>query len=449
MGRSGGGGRSGGDGFSGGFSGGSRSTGGFSGGNRGGGRSYPRSSQGGSPYRGGGFGGFGGFGGMGGFFGGLPTIFAPRINIGSSGNPAPGGASSPYATPYDPQETPGPSSPYASADGAPTPGAPLTGGSGGPSAPSAGVPGGAAPGGPASKSGCGMAFIIVAAIALVLLIFASFGGGCSSDDIARSTVAREALPADAALVTPYYTDADGDWIRTPRALEDGLSRFHDQTGVWPYVYILPNGTAASTEQLAQYADELYGELFDDEAHFLLVFCDDGHGSFNAGYAVGSQAKTVMDSEAVAVLADYLDRYYNDQSLSEEQIFSKAFADTGTRIMTVTKSPLVPLAVCAAVVIVAIVIALIVKRRRDQRERESQRMEQILSTPLDTFGDQETENLARKYESAAEAASAQPGPDGRFGDPAADAAAARYEAAAPGSTPDAADGTIPSTKGPDA
>ena len=500
MGRSGGGGRGGSGGFGGGFSGGSRSTGGFSGGNRGGGRSFPRSSRSGSPYRGGpggGFGGLGGLGGFGGLFGGLPAIFAPRININSPADasptqqPASPGAPSPYATPYGaptsndsptPIGTPSHAAPAPGAGashvgdphgGAPSatapaiPGAPSSAALGisaafgtssssapGPGAPSAPGPGGpaspspVAPGGPgSSRGGCGMAFIIVAAIALALLIFATLGGGCSSDDVTRSSVEREPLPQGAALVTPYYTDADGDWIRTPRALEDGMRRFYDETGVWPYLYILPNGTSASTEELAQYADRLYEELFTDDAHFILVFCDDGNGSFNAGYAVGSQAKTVMDAEAVSVLADYLDRYYRDQGLSEEQIFSKAFADTGARIMTVTKSPVVPLAICAAVIVAVIAIALLIKRQRDQRERESQRMEQILNAPLEKFGDHETESLARKYESA-NAANAPSAATSSTTAPGAAASAPPAPAPPAASHPDAPD-TASSTKGPDA
>lgn len=475
MGRSSGGGRSGGGGF-GGFSGGGRSSGGFSGGRRSGGRSLGSSPRGGSPYRGGGFGGL---------FGGFPTIFAPRINIGggTTAPPAqqpypqqPGAGQSPYATPYadgapyaaDPQAgAPGsPANPAGAGYGAPanaTPGA-NPAGYGTPSGPNGPASPGSPGAGSASKSGCGVAFIIVAAIALALLIFGAFGGGCSADSITRSSVEREALPADAALVTPYYTDEDGDWIRTPRALEDGLRQFHDETGVWPYVYILPNGTAASTEQLAQMADRLYGELFDDEAHFLLVFCDDGDGSFNAGYAVGSQAKTIMDDEAVAVLADYLDRYYQDQSLSEEQIFSRAFADTGERIMTVTKSPVVPLAIAAVVIIAIAAVVIIVKRNRDQRERESRRMEQILNTPLEKFGDTAAEDLAAKYESApapstaanaatptpstgaSAAAPATPTPTAPTPDAPAPAAAQAPGGATP--TPDAGAPT-PGTKGPDA
>ena len=88
----------------------------------------------------------------------------------------------------------------------------------------------------------------------------------------------------------------------------------------PYVYILPNGESTSVSDLKSRAEALYPQLFSDEGHFLLVFCDDGRGGYNCGYTVGSQAKTVMDDEAVSILADYLDRYYNDSSVSEEESF---------------------------------------------------------------------------------------------------------------------------------
>ena len=197
--------------------------------------------------------------------------------------------------------------------------------------------------------------------------------------------------------TAYYTDADGSWIRSPSELERGLRSFYEDTGVQPYVYILPNGESTSVSELTGRAEKLYPELFTDEGHFLLVFCDDGYGSFHCGYTVGSQAKTVMDDEAIGILADYLDRYYSDRSVSEEEIFSLAFEKTGERIMTVTRSPVVPVAVCIAVVVVAVLVFITLKKRREQREREQKRAEEILKTPLEKFGDQEVEDLAKKYE----------------------------------------------------
>ena len=224
--------------------------------------------------------------------------------------------------------------------------------------------------------------------------FFSDGSGGS---ITASTVAREALPANAVTETGYYTDADGDWIHNESELVSGLKQFYRETGVQPYVYILPNGESTSVPDLKSRAEALYPQLFTDEAHFLLVFCDDGRGGYNCGYTVGSQAKTVMDNEAVSILADYLDRYYNDSSVSEEEIFSNAFAKTAKRIMTTTKSPVVPIAVsCAAVVVIALII-FAGQKRREAKERQRQADEKMWSTPLESFGTDEAAERAKKYE----------------------------------------------------
>ncbi len=347
MGRSGGGFSGGGSGgFSGGFSGGGRSIGGFGGGSSRGGRSSAPSSG----YRGGFRGGFG-------LPFGMPFIInSPRYETNYNGG-----------SPSDPNS--GNSRP------------PQQGGSG---------------------CGCIVTAIAVIFIAAIITIILSTGiGGCSSDEVRSSTVERTPLAAGNVIETEYYTDASYDWIRDSAAMEAGLRRFYEETGVQPYVYILPNGTTQSSSQLSVYADELYDQLFDDEGHFLLVFCDTGYGNWNAGYAVGSQAKTILDDEALGILRDYLDRYYNDYSISEEEIFSNAFAATGERIMTVTPDPTVPIMIIVAVVIIVIIIALIIRSRMAQREREKQRMQDILNTPMEKFGDKDVEDLAAHYEKSRE------------------------------------------------
>ena len=354
MGRSGGGGGGfggGGGGFgglSGGFGGGGFSSGGFSGGNQGGGRSA-------GPFGGGGLGGGPSGGPMhhGGFGGFHMPVFIPTPTFRRTG-----------------------------------------GGSGGPGG-SSGGPGGSGGG----LGGCLVALLVVVVLAVIIGLLpscTSCSSGGSSSSIAKSTVERTALPASASEDTGFYTDLDGDWIHDAGLLEEGLEQFFEDTGVRPYVYILPNGETTSISELTARAEELYRELFDDGAHFLLVFCDNDQGGYNCGYCVGPEAKTVMDDEAVSILADYLDRYYSDYSIEEEEIFSKAFADTGERIMTVTRSPVVPVVICIAVVGVAGAVVVVVRMRRDQRERESKRMEEVLKTPLEKFGDADLDELERKY-----------------------------------------------------
>lgn len=318
---------------SGGFSGGGRSSGGFSGGRSGGGRS------------GGSFGG--GFGG-GGFGGGIRT---GPIFVNNSRR--------------------------------------YTGGGGGGNG-----DGGNGHGG---NLGCGTLFLIFCGILLLFVVIGVLTDSVNTQAIQRSTVAREPLPAAAVQETAYYTDEDGSWFSNKAALESGMKQFYKQTGVQPYLYVLPNGTTTSVSELTAYAEKLYPQLFADEGHFLLVFCDDNQGSYNCGYVVGTQAKTVVDDEAIAILADYLDRYYNDYSISEEEIFSLTFEKTAARIMTVTKSPVVPVAVSAAVIVVAVLLFITLKKRREQRAREQKQAEEILKTPLEKFGDEDVEELAKKYE----------------------------------------------------
>lgn len=248
------------------------------------------------------------------------------------------------------------------------------------------------------NSGCGtvLATVIVLLVLAWIFTWVMSGSMGGSSSVQKSTYAREKLPSSAVTETGYYTDQDG-WFSNRSELEGGMQEFYRLTGVQPYLYLLPNGSVTSTVELTAMAEELYSQLFTDEGHFLLVFCDDDNGSYNCGYTAGTQAKTVMDDEAVAILADYLDRYYHDYSISEEEIFSNTFAQTGERIMTVTKSPLPVIAVSVAVVVVAALVFITLKKRREQREREQKRAEEILRTPLEKFGDQDVEDLAQKYE----------------------------------------------------
>ena len=270
------------------------------------------------------------------------------------------------------------------------------------------------PGGPAPRagSGCGgCAGILVAIVILALLgaLATTFIPSCSTDYSAQSasTVIREELPAGSVDETAYYTDADGDWIHSPSTLERGLRTFFEKTGVQPYVYILKNGTTNSTSALTEAAEELYDQLFSDEAHFLLVFCDDGNGSYNCGYAAGSLATQVMDSEAVGILSEQIERAYNDYSLSEEEIFSQAFSETADLIMSAADdqqaSETTRNVVIGVVAVVAVggAVYLIAKNRKAKQEAERKRIEEILNTPLEKFGDSDIEDLADKYEDDAD------------------------------------------------
>lgn len=235
---------------------------------------------------------------------------------------------------------------------------------------------------------------VVIAAAIVIGIAVSASGG----SVPKSTVEREPLAAGAVNETDYYTDEPG-WISNRSVMVNGLEHFYKKTGVQPYIYIAAevNGSRSpSVSEIQNYAASLYNELFTDEGHFLLVFCDNGNGGYVCGYSGGTQTKTIIDDEAVSILADYLDRYYNSNK-SDEEFFSSAFADTADRIMTVTKSPVPIIIGMIAVLLILLLLYRWWSKAKEQKNKESQQLEDILNTPLDQFGDEEVEDLAKKYE----------------------------------------------------
>lgn len=255
--------------------------------------------------------------------------------------------------------------------------------------------------------GCGclapQLIILIAVIIILAFVFSSFQG-CpgqpDSSQITPSTIEREPLPKGSVVETGYYTD-NLNWIKNKTALTSGMRNFYKETGVQPYLYITGdiNGEAYPSEnEVKDFAFSLYDDLFSDEAHLLVIFFEPPMSDdYSTWYVAGIQAKAVIDDEAVDILFDYIDKYYYYDHLSNEEFFSKAFNDAGTRIMHVPKSPWIPVLIVAGILIIIIIAFTWWRRAAEQRKQEAEATERILNTPLDTFGDRETEELAKKYE----------------------------------------------------
>ena len=368
MGRSGGGGGFGGGGFGGGFGGGGGIGGGFSGGSgwSGGGFGGGRS---GGPMPG----GYSGGGGGNGFLGGL--ILGSLL-----GDSRGGGGPVPPTGPQRPgSDGPGPQQPGK---------------------------------GPSSGGGCLSVIIVIICAVILVAVLSAVMGGASGGTRTSSTVERTPLPLGTVQNTGYFQDDDGSWIGDPGELDQAMRQFCLDTGVVPYLIIVPNGQVTSRDALTQQATAYYQEHYDDGDHFVLAFCDDGKGRFNAGYYVGAQAKSVMDSEALDIFAEYLSINYDDWDLTETEIFANTYRETAERIMTTDADRMMPAYIAGAAAVAVVVIGLVVyftlKRRREAREREQKRQQEILSTPLEKFEDHSVEELAREYEQSREAAKAEDG-----------------------------------------
>ena len=224
-----------------------------------------------------------------------------------------------------------------------------------------------------------------------------------------SGTVRQKLDAGDVVKTGWYTDEDGDWIHDASRLERGLSSFFEKTGVQPYVYILKNGSVTDVDTLNRQSAELYDELFEDEGHFLLVFCDDGNGGYNCGYTIGTKAREVLDDEAMGVLKSALNNAYNNAD-TDEEVFSDAFYATGEAIMKAARKEAdaktageVGAVVACSLLAVGIVVFAVRRKKKADAERRA-RADEILNTPLEKFSDAadptsdaNVEDLASKYE----------------------------------------------------
>lgn len=224
-----------------------------------------------------------------------------------------------------------------------------------------------------------------------------------------SDTVRQKLDSGDVVKTGWYTDEDGDWIHDASRLERGLSHFYEKTGVQPYVYILKNGSVTNVDALNKRSAELYDELFEDEGHFLLVFCDDGNGGYNCGYTIGTKAREVLDDEAMSVLKSALNNAYNNAD-TDEEVFSDAFYVTGEAIMKAaqkeadTKKAGEVGAVVACVLLAGGAVVFAARRKKKADAERKARADEILNTPLEKFSDAadptsdaNIEDLASKYE----------------------------------------------------
>lgn len=222
-------------------------------------------------------------------------------------------------------------------------------------------------GGCGGCTGCGGCLPGILGLIVILFIFnfawtlvPGTNNNTAVETVRVNSSTRDREPIEAGLVdeTPYYQD-ELEWINDPIELEDGLSHFYNETNIQPFVYITDNVNGdpnPTPDEIDAFAGDLYDELFTDEAHLLLVHFEN-YDFYEYDYSyhtvIGSQANVLMDREAENILYDYLDYYYGQDpdSVSEEQLFSEAFRDTADRIMTVTRSPWIPVIIVIGVAVI--------------------------------------------------------------------------------------------------
>lgn len=198
----------------------------------------------------------------------------------------------------------------------------------------------------------------------------------------------------------YYSDPDGLLYNDEVApLEKGLKHFYKTTGVCAYVYFVEE--LDENVDGNEMASQLYDELFNDEGHILLLYDYMNAYMYDAeGYEIG----TVIDSEALDILYDYIEAQWSQDSDNLGAIFGNGCAMAADRIMFKQRTFAQKYKSIIIVVIVGIVAIIVInvafkwwKAKTAQKNKEQEDLERTLKTPLETFGDSPVDDLAKKYD----------------------------------------------------
>jgi hypothetical protein len=333
--------------------------------------------SGGGSFGGGGRAGSGSFGGgsRGGSFGGGSRGGGPRGGFGGPGMPPPRGGFG------------GPGMP------------PPRGGFGGPGMPP-----------PRRRRGNGggcLSSVLVSFIVLIILLvvaaescttsFSRTTGNYSSGSTS-STIVREKLETDNAYINDCIIDEIG-WFENVSKTESQLKDFWEKTGVQPYIILKKYDATLTTDaQKEQWTTDYYEANFDTENIFLYVYFAEADVDNTVGYmtyANGYQTSSVMDSEAIEIFWNNIDKYwYTD--LSTDDMFVKAFNSTADTIMHVstTGMDIVKwILIVVAIILVGVVVVNLVKQKNKRAKEKAEEDQKILNTPI---GDIAKDDLENKY-----------------------------------------------------
>lgn len=272
-----------------------------------------------------------------------------------------------------------------------------------------GGPGGTPPGGRTttqanSARGCspGCLTVILVVFAVMLLLTLMSGDlGTDTGSGTKSTIERHKLTDVASYDSKCVADQLG-WFDSATQTGKDLKTFYDQTGVQPYVIFKSYESALTTDNEKQaWAKAYFDEYIDRDNAFLLVYFAEPNAASDAGYMCqvsGSQTKSIMDSEALNIFWNNIDRYWSG-SYTTDEVITKAYSDTASTIMRVstTSRDILKWAIIAALILGILAAAFFLLRERNRRAKEkAEETERILKTPLETYSGKEGDELIDKY-----------------------------------------------------
>lgn len=241
----------------------------------------------------------------------------------------------------------------------------------------------------------GLGTLIVCIIIFAIIVFSFFMISNDHNKVV-STINREKIENR----VPYNNNCIKDelgYIENSSRLSKNLMNFYNKTGVQPYIYLKSyDSTLISDDQKNSYAQTWYEENIDNEGTFLLIYYADSNPN-EIGYMAyvnGKQVTSVMDSEAIDIFWNYIDRYWSDSSLSTVDVFTKVYDSTAKTIMTRTTTSKDIIKIICIIVGIMIVLGGTIYILRIKFKRDKEKAEETiesLKTPLD-----KTDELREKY-----------------------------------------------------
>lgn len=246
-----------------------------------------------------------------------------------------------------------------------------------------------------TSSSSGLGTLIACLIVFAVVIF-SFFMIASDDSDVTSTINREKIENPIPYDNNCIKD-ELDYVENTSKLSKNLKNFYNKTGIQPYIYLKSyDETLTSDSQKDNYAQNWYEQNIDNEDTFLFVYYEDQDPN-EIGYMAyvnGKQVTSVMDSEAVNIFWNYIDRYWTDDSLSTVEVFTKTFNSTANTIMekSTTSNDIIKI-ICIIVGIIIVIGGIIyILRMKFKRDKEkAKETVEILKTPLD-----KSDELRDKY-----------------------------------------------------
>lgn len=246
-----------------------------------------------------------------------------------------------------------------------------------------------------TSSSSGLGTLIACLIVFAVVIF-SFFMIASDDSDVTSTINREKIENPIPYDNNCIKDELG-YVENTSKLSKNLKNFYNKTGIQPYIYLKSyDETLTSDSQKDNYAQNWYEQNIDNEDTFLFVYYEDQNPN-EIGYMAyvnGKQVTSVMDSEAVNIFWNYIDRYWTDNSLSTVEVFTKTFNSTANTIMekSTTSNDIIKI-ICIIVGIIIVIGGIIyILRMKFKRDKEkAKETVEILKTPLD-----KSDELRDKY-----------------------------------------------------